>query len=215
MPRWSPAFDTMPYLAKNPDAFFMDALTTSSILPIALYGHPCLVRKADPVQGMTSDIRILIGKMFATMKNANGMGLAAPQVGVSQRIFVVDSSPLFTRAEEGVVEVFINPAIEKFFSPDSEHEEGCLSIPGIHENVRRPDGIKISYRDLSWKKIKRQFTGITSRIIQHEYDHLEGILITDNPQPHREAEIREKQLQDLRRGLVKAPYPLIIGPAPP
>ena len=159
------------------------------ILPIISYGASVLRKECVEFQEGES-IDELVANMFETMYAASGVGLAAPQIGISKRIFTVDASP-FAEPEEGqeidpeLIElknfkkVFINPIIETESGTPWSFSEGCLSIPGIREEVDRKPVIKISYYDEKWNFFEETFEGISARIIQHEYDHIEGVLFTD------------------------------------
>ncbi|MBT8301408.1 MAG: peptide deformylase [Maribacter sp.] len=158
------------------------------VLPIVAYGDPVLRKVGKNVDKDFPKLTELIANMWETMYNANGVGLAAPQIGLPLRIFLVDATP-FAEDEElseneraslqGFKKVFINATIEEETGKDWIFNEGCLSIPDIREDVSRMDTITISYWDESFKKHTENFDGILARIIQHEYDHIEGILFTD------------------------------------
>ncbi len=139
-------------------------------LKIRLYGDPCLRKKSLLVKSLGPSERILINFLLETMHHYKGVGLAAPQLGINQRIFVVDLG-------EGPIAV-INPRILKWMGSVVQ-EEGCLSIPGVNLSIKRPETIKVEYRDENDKPIEREFTGLLARVFQHEYDHLQGKLIVD------------------------------------
>ena len=122
----------------------------------------------------------LIANMYETMYQANGVGLAAPQIGKSIRMFVIDSTPMEDEETPAVKKTFINPEILEETGEPWAFEEGCLSIPGIREDVNRQAKIRIRYYDEEWNEHEEEFDGIVARIIQHEYDHIEGILFTDH-----------------------------------
>ena len=153
------------------------------ILPIYIYGHPVLrkvTRDIDP--NSYPNLKELIDNMFETMYQAEGVGLAAPQVGLEDRIFVVDLSPLANEEHpefKDMKKVFINAHITERGGDMVIVEEGCLSIPGIHEKVSREDEIRISYLDENLQAHDQVYKGYLARVIQHEYDHLDGILFTD------------------------------------
>src|ERR1051325_1172732 len=163
------------------------------ILPIVAYGDPVLRKKSAKVEKEHPRLKELIADMFDTMHEAPGIGLAAPQVGHSIRLFLVDSEQLFKEDDEEksksngkprftgkpLKQVFINPKMVKEFGKKWVYEEGCLSIPGIREEVERDDTIVIQYHDQDFKLHEKEFDGITARIIQHEYDHIEGVLFVD------------------------------------
>jgi len=179
------------------------------ILPVVAYGDPILRQVAEETWADYPGLEQLIDDMLETMYNAQGIGLAAPQVGHSIRLFVIDSSQVKTSKENLVVdpikEVFINA---KRITEDGgliDYEEGCLSIPGIREDVTRPEQITLEYFDRSWTKKKQTFTGLNARVIQHEYDHIEGILFTDRIKPLKRRLLR-KRLTGISRGDVDVAY---------
>ena len=153
------------------------------ILPITIIGNSVLRKKATPISQDYPDLKKLVADMFETMRKSDGVGLAAPQVGLAIRLFVVDASPMaeddndtFTKT---FIRTFINPEIIETFGPDVPYNEGCLSIPGLHEDVIRKDGVKIRYYDENFNLKEETLTGSAARVVQHEYDHLDGILFTD------------------------------------
>ena len=164
------------------------------ILPIVAYGSSVLRKECDEIEE-NADISSLIDNMFETMYAAKGVGLACPQIGQAIRMFVVDAAPFSEEEAKNEEEannleilknfkkVFVNPIIEEESGKDWPFSEGCLSIPGIREDVTRKGIIHISYYDENWNYHEDVFSGIAARIIQHEYDHLEGILIIDKNPP--------------------------------
>src|SRR6478735_2818026 len=150
------------------------------ILPIVAYGDPVLKKKAQDIDSNYKDLPKLIENMFETMYEAHGVGLAAPQVGLGIRLFVVDGEPLDEENLKGFKKVFINPVILKEEGSEWPYEEGCLSIPGIRAEVMRHHKLTIEYYDENWKKVKEVYDGLKARIIQHEYDHIEGVLFIDH-----------------------------------
>ena len=144
--------------------------------PIVIYGDPVLREKADPVNEIDQETKNLVADMIATLQEANGLGLAAPQVGVSKRIFIADLSAL-DLAES--LRVFINPEILES-TGEVVLEEGCLSFPGIYQKISRPEKVKIRATDLDGKPFEMEATGMMARAILHEYDHLEGKLFIDH-----------------------------------
>ncbi len=161
------------------------------ILPIVAYGDPVLKKVADDIESNTPEIQQLIADMFETMYNASGVGLAAPQIGQSIRLFVIDGSPFADTDEDeepdlkaigmdGFKKVFINAEITKEDGDEWAFNEGCLSIPKIREQVYRNEIIHITYLDENWVEHTETYDGYKARIIQHEYDHIEGILFTDH-----------------------------------
>lgn len=186
------------------------------VLPIVAYGSPILKKQAEEIQEDYPGLKELISDMFETMYEANGVGLAAPQIDKSIRLFVVDASP-FAEVEEGeepdplaaglenFKKVFINPIIEEETGEEWPFAEGCLSIPKIREEVMRKPQIKISYYDEKWNYLEEVYEGYAARIIQHEYDHIEGILFTDHLSPLKKR-ILKKKLVSISKGEVDAPY---------
>jgi peptide deformylase len=176
-------------------------------LPIVAYGDPVLKRKASEIDEDYPDLKKLIEDMFDTMYGARGVGLAAPQVGLSIRLFVIDASP-FAEDEpslENFKKVFINPIIIEETGEKWAFNEGCLSIPDIREDVMRPETILINYLDENFEEHEEQYSGLAARVIQHEYDHIEGKLFTDRLGPLRKAMITGK-LEAIARGQVRVDY---------
>lgn len=174
------------------------------IYPIVLFGDPVLKKKAKDIpQG--EDIKELAADMFETMYAASGVGLAAPQIGKPVRLFVVDSSPMEDEGVQGLKKVFVNPEILEQEGEPWAFEEGCLSIPGIREEIKREPGIRIRYFDEDWKEHTETFEGIHARIIQHEYDHIEGVLFTDHISPFKKRLLKGK-LANISKGKVDADY---------
>ena len=185
------------------------------ILPIMAYGLPVLRKECEEIDE-NSDISSLVNDMFETMYASSGVGLAGPQIGKSERIFIVDASP-FAEPEDGekmtenkkilkdFKKVFINPIIEDETGDMWPFSEGCLSIPGIREDVERRSIVKISYYDENWNFHEESFTGIAARIIQHEYDHIEGVLFTDHLKPLKRRLLKRK-LDDISKGKVDVDY---------
>ena len=170
-----------------------------------MYGDPVLRQKAKQIEP-GSDMKQLIEDMFETMHNANGIGLAAPQIGKSIRLFVVDGTIMDD--EPGMVEfkkVFINPLILEEQGEQWEYEEGCLSIPNIREKISRMEKLKIRYYDEAWKLQEEKFDGLKARIIQHEYDHIEGKMFVDYLTPLRKRLLKGK-LADISKGKVDTEY---------
>ncbi len=179
------------------------------ILPIYIYGHPVLRKTTKDIDpGNYPNLNELIDNMFETMYHAEGVGLAGPQVGLEDRIFVIDLSPLADEAHpefEGLKRVFINARITERDGGMVVVEEGCLSIPGIHEKVAREDEIRITYLDEDLTPRDESYSGYTARVIQHEYDHLEGILFTDKISLLRKRMIKGK-LSTMEKGSVHCNY---------
>src|SRR3954468_8732936 len=176
--------------------------------PIIAYGDPVLRKKATSIEPAEyPHIKELVADMFETMYGAHGVGLAAPQVGLSMRLFVVDVSPFDDEdpALKGFKKAFINATILEETGEEWAFNEGCLSIPDIREDVSRKPVIRISYYDEDWKHHEETFKGMAARVIQHEYDHIEGKLFTDKLSPLRKRLI-EKRLKDISRGAVDVDY---------
>jgi len=147
------------------------------IYPIVAYGDPVLKKRAEDIEKGT-DLRELVDNMFETMYAAHGVGLAAPQIGKSIRLFIIDPEPMGDDLEDMKM-AFVNPEILEEEGEEWPFEEGCLSIPDVRENVSRQEKIKIRYYDLDWNEHVAEFDGMAARVIQHEYDHIEGVLFTD------------------------------------
>ena len=143
--------------------------------PIVIYGDPVLRERANPIETIDQDVKDLVASMIATLKSANGLGLAAPQVGVSSRLFIVDLSAVDLTED---VRVFINPEIIETWGQTSM-EEGCLSFPGIFQRVTRPEEVKVKATDINGNEFTLEASGILARAILHENDHLEGKLFID------------------------------------
>jgi peptide deformylase len=178
------------------------------IYPIVVYGDPVLRKRAADIE-KGSDVKQLVLDMFETMRSASGIGLAAPQIGMSIRLFVVDGSPLEEPEVSGFRKVFINAKIVERDGKPVVMEEGCLSIPGVRDDVQRPDSITVNYYDEHWKEYTETYEGMKARIIQHEYDHIEGVLFTDHLTAFKKRIIKNK-LVNISRGKVSADYRLKI-----
>jgi len=177
------------------------------ILPIVAYGDPILKREADEIEKDYPFLEELIANMFETMYNAEGVGLAAPQIGKSIRLFIVDASPFEEEEAElkNFKKVFINPIILEEEGKIWAFNEGCLSIPGIREDVNRHPKITIEYFDENFNLVEETFEGMGARIVQHEYDHIEGILFTDLIKPLKRRLLRGR-LNNISKGDVRVPY---------
>ena len=174
-------------------------------LPIIAYGDPVLKKKALDISADYPELAKLIDDMFETMYAANGVGLAAPQVGLSIRLFVIDISDKEEPGLEDFKKVFINAQILQEDGTLWDFNEGCLSIPDIREDIKRLDTIRISYYDENWNKHEETYSGLAARVIQHEYDHIEGKLFTDKLSPLRRAMIKSK-LDSISRGAIRVGY---------
>lgn len=186
------------------------------IYPIFAYGHPVLRKDTDEISPDHPEIKDIIDRMFNTMYNASGVGLAGPQAGLSLRIFVVDGTPM-----EGMLEddpqsmldfkkVFINPEIIEETGEEWAYEEGCLSIPDVREDVWRPEEVRIKYQDENFKEHEEVFTGLKARIIQHEYDHIEGVLFTDYLSGLKKKLVKGK-LNRISKGKIEPKYPMTFA----
>ncbi|MFC5284309.1 peptide deformylase [Pedobacter alpinus] len=184
-------------------------------LPIVAYGDPVLKKIATDIDENYPQLGILIDNMFETMYAASGVGLAAPQIGLAIRLFVIDASPFVDEDDkedkedkEGLKnfkKVFINAKIEEETGEKWVFNEGCLSIPDVRENVSRHKNILVSYYDENFKLHKEKFTGLAARVIQHEYDHIEGKLFTDRINPLRKTMLKGR-LDAIAKGAVKVDY---------
>lgn len=193
------------------------------ILPIVAYGDPMLRKKTTEIAPAFENLTELIESMFETMYNASGIGLAAPQIGKSIRLFVVDTvqlneedeeqtpeydeaiSPELKQSTTGIKQVFINPQIISETGKNWTYEEGCLSIPHVRENVTRPAIVHIQYLNQHFEPQTQTFDGLNARVIQHEYDHLEGVLFTDKISAFKRQLITKKLLK-IAKGEVYTKY---------
>ncbi|NTW62657.1 MAG: peptide deformylase [Chlorobiaceae bacterium] len=178
------------------------------ILPINIYSDEVLRATARPLKGVDSNIRSLVASMLESMRNASGIGLAAPQIGCSIRLLVIDLSCMEKYADEKPV-VVINPHILAVKGYNAM-EEGCLSLPGILGDVVRPSSITLKYRDEHFEERTGDFSGMMARVLQHEIDHLDGKLFIDRMQKRDRRKI-DKELQSLANGNVEADYPLVLA----
>ena len=150
------------------------------IYPIVAFGDPVLKKVGKEIEKEDIDVKKLAEDMFETMYNAHGVGLAAPQIGKSIRMFVIDTEPMDDEEGQGVKRVFINPEIVEEYGDDWAFEEGCLSIPGVREDVFRAEDLKLKWFDEDWNEHEEIFEGMKARVIQHEFDHIDGVLFTDH-----------------------------------
>jgi len=176
-------------------------------LPVYLYGHPVLRKVAEDVTPDYPGLKELIDNMFETMYASEGVGLAAPQVGLSDRIVVIDADPVSDTFEKckGRKLVLINPAVEVLDGDAVSRSEGCLSLPGLSENVRRVEHIRLRWQDADFNKHEEEMSGYLARIVQHECDHLEGEVYIDHIAPIRKQLIRGK-LRNIQEGHVQCDY---------
>lgn len=185
------------------------------ILPIVAYGADVLRKTAVDIAPDYTALEKLIADMWETMYASNGVGLAAPQINRAIRLFVMDSAQIFEHQEEdekgeypdepGIKKVFINAHITSYDGDEWPYNEGCLSIPKIREDVMRPEEITIEYLDEDFQPHTETFNGITARIIQHEYDHIEGKLFIDYLKPLKKKMLQGK-LNDISKGKIKVDY---------
>ena len=181
------------------------------ILPIVAFGDPVLKKTAEEISEDYEDLEPLIADMFETMYNASGVGLAAPQIGKSIRLFIIDAAPFAEDGEEGTEmlkdfkKVFINAEILEEEGEEWSFNEGCLSIPGVREEVFRQEKITITYFDEDFREFTETYEGYAARIIQHEYDHIEGILFTDLISPLRKRLLKRK-LEEISKGAIEIEY---------
>ncbi len=175
------------------------------IYPIVAYGDPVLKKKASEVPRDYPGLAQLIADMYETMYNAHGVGLAAPQIGLSLRLFVTDGAPFEEEEVKDFKQVFINAKILEEDGEPWKFNEGCLSIPQVREDISRLETIRLEYYDENWNLKVENFDGLAARIIQHEYDHTEGILFVDKISPLRKRLIKNRLL-DISKGKVDADY---------
>ncbi|MEP7259219.1 MAG: peptide deformylase [Flavitalea sp.] len=190
------------------------------ILPIVAYGSPVLRVMSNDIEADYPGIDKLIDNMWETMYASNGVGLAAPQINRSIRLFVVDSSQIFVNQDEedkgkfpdepGIKQVFINAHITELDGGEWVYNEGCLSIPKIREDVSRNEQITIEYLNEKFEPHISTFNGITARVILHEYDHIEGKLFIDHLKPLKRKLMRGK-LEDISKGKIKVDYKMIFN----
>jgi peptide deformylase len=185
------------------------------ILPIVAYGAPVLRAVAKNILADYTGLEKLVEDMWETMYASNGVGLAAPQINKDIRLFVMDSQQIFANLDDedkgkypdepGIKQVFINAHITGLNGVEWSYNEGCLSIPKIREDITRPGAVTIEYADENFEPHTRSFNGITARVIQHEYDHIEGKLFIDYLKPLKRKLIRGK-LDDISKGKIKVDY---------
>jgi len=181
------------------------------IYPILAYGHPNLRKIAENIDKDYPDLDKLIESMYESMYQSNGVGLAAPQINKSIRLFTIDASPFSEEAATEIEfkETFINAKIIEESGDKWPFNEGCLSVPGINEDVMRHSKIRIQYYDGNWEFHDERYDGVVARVIQHEYDHLEGKLFVDHLSGLRKTMIKGK-LKDISKGDVKTDYRMIF-----
>lgn len=181
------------------------------ILPVYLYGHPVLRMEAEDIDKDYPELQKLIKDMFETMYHTEGIGLAAPQIGRSIAVIVIDAEPLgedFPECRNSKM-VLINPTLEVIEDEEPvTRTEGCLSLPGLSENVKRYEHIVLNWLDENFEEHEQEFKGFMARVIQHEFDHLVGTVYTDHIAPIRKQMIRNK-LHNMERGKVKCSYNVV------
>ena len=185
------------------------------IYPIVAYGDSVLRKKAVDISVDYPNLKQLVDDMFETMKSSSGVGLAAPQIGLSIRLFLVDSIAILEsyaeddendfEGEVGIRKAFFNAKIIQRAGDPWQYNEGCLSIPKIREDILRPEEIVIEYQDENFKTVTETYSGLNARIIQHEFDHIEGILFVDYLKPLKKQLLRKK-LEAISKGEVKVDY---------
>ena len=182
------------------------------ILPVVAHGHPVLKQVGVDFEKTDPALPQLILDMFETMYASSGVGLAGQQVGQTKRIFVIDATPFAEDGEDtaGFRKVFINPRITGFNGDEIPFEEGCLSFPGLREVVERPEKVRIQYYDENWNFHDEEHSGVVARIIQHEYDHVEGVVFVDRISKLRRTLIN-RRLRDISEGKVEADYRMVFA----
>lgn len=190
------------------------------ILPIVAYGAPVLRKVAGDITNDYPQLDKFIADMWDTMYYSNGVGLAAPQVNKDIRVFVIDTEQIFENLEDdekgkysdepGVKKVFINPHIVDLEGEEWSYNEGCLSIPKIREDIMRPETVVLEYLDENFQPHTESFSGITARVVQHEYDHLEGKLFIDYLKPLKRKMLSGK-LSDISKGKVRVDYKMMFA----
>jgi peptide deformylase len=190
------------------------------ILPIVAFGHPTLRKVATDITPDYPALSELIGNMWETLYNSNGVGLAAPQINHAIRLFLVDSLQLIENADEEdkrelanekpIKRVFINAHIDSLDGAPWSYNEGCLSIPKVREDVNRPAKVTLSYVDEHFQAHTETFDGITARIILHEYDHIDGKLFIDHISPFKRRMLKSK-LDDIAKGKIRTDYRMLFS----
>lgn len=177
------------------------------ILPIVAYGNKSLRQKSIEIDKNYPNLSQIIDDMFETMINTKGVGLSAPQINLNIRLFIIQG--IYPISEKTFKGIFINPEIIEENGEEWSFNEGCLSVPGINEEVKRKPNVRIQYYDQNWQFHDEWFDSIQARVIQHEYDHLEGIIFTDLINPLRKAMI-SKTLNNIIKGKISTEYKMIF-----
>jgi peptide deformylase len=190
------------------------------ILPIVAYGHPILRKECDDITPEYPELKKLIADMWETMYHSNGVGIAAPQINKGIRLFVIDTVQIVENFddedkrdypnEKPIKQVFINAHIIEEHGEPWAYNEGCLSIPKIREDVYRMPVVRLRYMDENFREHEQEFTGITARVIQHEYDHIDGKLFIDYL-PQLKRRLIKKKLDDISNGKIKTDYRMIFA----
>ena len=178
------------------------------ILPIYTFGQPVLRQEAEEIDENYPELEQLIRNMYETLERSEGIGLAAPQVGLPIRLVVINLDVISEDLPEykGYIKTFINPYIEEYDETETDvMEEGCLSLPGIHEKVKRPTRIRVTYQDEQFQEHDEWVSGYLARVMQHEFDHLDGVVFTDHLQGLRR-QLTKSKLQDIRKGNFSCNY---------
>ena len=183
------------------------------VLPIYAYGQPVLKKVAKDIDKDYPELEKLLADMWETMYNAQGVGLAAPQIGKGIRLFLVDTVQTMEEGKEadGIKQVFINAEKIEETGKEWAYEEGCLSIPDIRGDVKRPPVLTIRYLDENFEEHTTTFDGINARVIQHEYDHIDGLLFTEKLKPIRKRLIKRK-LENIKKGKIHSEYRMKFAP---
>jgi peptide deformylase len=177
------------------------------VYPIFVYGSPVLRKVAKEIDKNYPKLKEFIENMFETMQRSDGIGLAAPQIGESVRLFVINGAP-WAEDDESLryfKKTFINAKIYERFGEDNIYNEGCLSLPGIREEITRKSNIKISYYDENFEFHDEEYDGLKARVIQHEYDHIDGVLLIDHL-PQLKRKLLKRRLTDISKGIVDVSY---------
>ena len=183
------------------------------ILPVYMYGHPVLRAVAEPVPADFAELQSLVDDMFETMYNSEGVGLAAPQIGRSLQLVVIDADPFAETFPEcaGRKMVLINPEVTVLDGEEEKRSEGCLSLPGIAEEIKRVEHIRLRWTDLDGQAHDEEISGFLARIVQHECDHLKGTVFTDHLSPIRKQLTRGK-LRNIAEGKTRCEYRAVYAP---
>jgi len=175
------------------------------IYPITVFGDPILRKKAEPITKDYADLKGFVRNMFETMYSSDGVGLAAPQVGKAIRIFILDTTTDEEDEPAGIIKAFINPQILEKTGDEWVMNEGCLSLPEVREDILRPETVRIKYWDEDFNEHDETYHGFSSRVIQHEYDHLEGVMFVDYLTPLKRRILKSK-LTAISKGKVQPKY---------